>query len=90
VRVLAPRSLRARVEATGAAWRAVPAGVEFDPTGGRAAEDQRAYVEEVFFGRELPYALLAEVAAGRPDALVVDSTRGAAGASPRRTSCAPS
>jgi MGT family glycosyltransferase len=73
VRVLAPRSLRARVEATGAAWRAVPAGVEFDPTGGRAAEDQRAYVEEVFFGRELPYALLAEVAAGRPDALVVDA-----------------
>jgi UDP:flavonoid glycosyltransferase YjiC (YdhE family) len=73
VAILAPRSLRARVEAAGCAWRPFPLGAEFDASAGRAADDQRAYVEETFFGRELPRALGAEVAASRPDALVVDA-----------------
>jgi MGT family glycosyltransferase len=73
VRILAPGTLRARVEATGCAWRPFPTSAEFDPAAGRSADDQQAYIEETFFGRELPAALAAEVAAERPDALVVDA-----------------
>ena len=73
VRVLAPRNLRQRVETAGCVWRPIPAAAEFDPGAGRAAEDQSEYITRTFFGRELPGGLEDEVAADRPDVVVVDA-----------------
>ena len=73
VRVLAPGILKQRVEAAGCVWRAFPAGAEFDPDAGRAAEDQREYIDSTFFGRGLPDALTDDVQASRPDVLVIDA-----------------
>ena len=70
--MLAPRLYRARIERAGCAWRPIPAEAEFDPSAGRAAEEQREYMRETFLGSTLPAALAAEVAAGEPDVLVID------------------
>jgi UDP:flavonoid glycosyltransferase YjiC (YdhE family) len=69
VRVLAPRLLEAEVEAAGCVWRPFPQEAEFDPAAGRAAGEQRDYMEETFFGTILPEALRAEVRSD-PAALV--------------------
>jgi MGT family glycosyltransferase len=73
VRVLGPASLRVRVEATGARWRAHPPATEFAPEAGRAQEDQREYIERTFFGEAVPRALQEELAREPADALVVDA-----------------
>lgn len=73
VQMLAPEVHKEQVEAAGCAWIPFPAQAEFDPTAGRAADGQRAYVEETFFGNALPDALTAAVRSQPPDALVVDA-----------------
>lgn len=70
VRVLAPRPLEAQVETVGCVWRPFPQEAEFDPAAGRAADEQRDYMEETFFGTILPEALRAALPAefdGRPE-----------------------
>jgi hypothetical protein len=63
VRVLAPMELRGRVVAAGC----VPCGyrpeLEFDPLQGRRMEAQRPLLDRLFFGRQLPDALLVELEA---------------------------
>ena len=73
VRMLAPAVHKAQVEAAGCSWVSFPAEAEFDPAAGRAADGQRAYIEETFFGTALPDALTAAVRAQPPDALIVDA-----------------
>jgi UDP:flavonoid glycosyltransferase YjiC (YdhE family) len=73
LRVLAPRLLEAEVETAGCVWRPFPQEAEFDPAAGRAAGEQRDYLEETFFGTILPEALRAEVRSKPPAALVVDA-----------------
>lgn len=70
VRVLAPADMRGRVAGAGCVPLPYPGELEFDPTRGRRMEDQRPLLERLFFGRDLPHALLAEVEA-RPSAVVV-------------------
>ncbi len=72
VLVLAPRLYQARVEQAACLWRPIPAEAEFDPSAGRAAEEQRAYLSQTFLGSTLPAALTAEVVASEPDVLVID------------------
>jgi MGT family glycosyltransferase len=72
VGVLAPRLHRARIERAGCTWRPFPAKAEFDPSAGRATEEQREYLGETFLGQTLPAALAAEAAERTPDVLVVD------------------
>ncbi len=72
VLVLAPRLHRARIERAGCTWRPFPARAEFDPSAGRAAEEQREYLGETFLGQTLPTALATEAAESMPDVLVVD------------------
>ena len=71
--VLGPRLYQARIERAGCAWRPIPAEAEFDPSAGRAAEEQRTYIRETFLGRAMPAGVTAEVEAGRPDVLVIDA-----------------
>jgi UDP:flavonoid glycosyltransferase YjiC (YdhE family) len=73
VLMLAPRMYQQRIERAGCGWRPIPAGAEFDPSAGRAADEQREYMRETFLGSMLPDALAAEVAAGEPDVLVIDA-----------------
>ncbi|MGB8004176.1 MAG: nucleotide disphospho-sugar-binding domain-containing protein [Gaiellaceae bacterium] len=73
VQMLAPEVHKEQVEAAGCAWIPFPAEAEFDPAAGRAADGQRAYIEETFFGDVLPDALTAAVRCQPPDALVVDA-----------------
>lgn len=72
VRILAPAAYAARVTAGGCEPRPLPPEAEFDVAGGRAMEDQRAFLGELFFGEALPDALAAELAAEPADVLVVD------------------
>jgi len=71
--VLGPRLYRARIERAGCTWRPIPAAAEFDPSAGRAAEEQRTYLRETFLGPAMPAGVSAEVEAGRPDVLVIDA-----------------
>jgi MGT family glycosyltransferase len=73
VQMLAPAVHQKQVEAAGCAWITFPAVAEFDPAAGRAADGQRAYIQETFFGDVLPDALTAAVRSQPPDALVVDA-----------------
>jgi UDP:flavonoid glycosyltransferase YjiC (YdhE family) len=73
VLMLAPRMYQQRIERAGCAWRPIPAAAEFDPSAGRAADEQREYMRETFLGAMLPDALAAEVAVGEPDVLVIDA-----------------
>jgi UDP:flavonoid glycosyltransferase YjiC (YdhE family) len=71
--VLGPRLYQARIERAGCTWRPIPAEAEFDPSAGRAAEEQRTYIRETFLGPAMPAGVTAEVEAGRPDVLVIDA-----------------
>jgi MGT family glycosyltransferase len=72
VRVLAPREFRDRAVALGCEHCAYPAELEFDPGRGRRMEEQRPLLDALFFGRQLPDALLAELQARSADVVVVD------------------
>lgn len=73
IRVLAPRILEEEIETAGCVWRPIPEEAEFDLTAGRAADEQREYLDETFFGVALPAALQAEVRSNPPAAIVVDA-----------------
>lgn len=60
------------MEAAGCEWRQFPPDAEFDPSRGRALEDQEDFVTSTLFGMAVPEALLREVDRERPDTLVVD------------------
>jgi MGT family glycosyltransferase len=73
VRVLGPESLRVRVAWAGGRFRPWPATLDFDPSRGRAFEDQWDHVwHETLLGSGVPAAVRAEIAAERPDVVVVD------------------
>ncbi len=72
VRVLAPARFAARIAAAGCEHAAHPADAEFDAGHGRAMEDQSPFVEATFFGPWLPGAVAGQIAADRPDVVVVD------------------
>jgi MGT family glycosyltransferase len=72
VRIVCPASEAERVEAAGCVARAVPKEVESDPALGRRAEDQPETLARLFFGRELPDALVDELEREPADVLVVD------------------
>lgn len=72
VRVLAPAELRDRVAAAGCVPCSYPAEVEFDRAEGRRMEDQRPLLDRLFFGPQLPGALLAELKSRPADVVVVD------------------
>jgi UDP:flavonoid glycosyltransferase YjiC (YdhE family) len=72
VTVLGPGVYRSRIERAGCTWKPLPPEAEFDPSAGRAAEDQREYLSGTFLGPIFPAALMAEVTASEPDALVID------------------
>jgi UDP:flavonoid glycosyltransferase YjiC (YdhE family) len=71
--VLGPRLYQDRIERAGCTWRPIPAEAEFDPSAGRAAEEQRTYIRETFLGPAMPAGVTAEVEAERPDVLVIDA-----------------
>ena len=71
--VLGPRLYQARIERAGCTWRAIPAEAEFDPSAGRAMEEQRTFLFGTFLGPAMPAGLIAEVEATRPDVLVIDA-----------------
>jgi UDP:flavonoid glycosyltransferase YjiC (YdhE family) len=71
--VLGPRLYQARIERAGCTWRPIPADAEFDPSAGRAAEEQRTYLRETFLGPAMPAGVTAEVEAVRPVVLVIDA-----------------
>ena len=84
VRILGPASEAARVEVAGCVARAIPKELEFDPALGRRAEDQWETLARLFFGRELPDVLAAELEREPADVLVVDYLlRSLAGAAER-------
>jgi UDP:flavonoid glycosyltransferase YjiC (YdhE family) len=72
VRVLAPRVYEERIAAAGCRHVPFPTGAEFDPKLGRAMEDQRPYLTEMFGGGLLPAALSEALAAEPADVVVVD------------------
>lgn len=72
VRVLAPRTLRERVEAARCAFRPFPAALEWDPAKGRAFEDQEGPFRAILDGLSLAEAVLAEVRREPADVLIVD------------------
>jgi hypothetical protein len=72
VRFLAPAELRDRVTAAGCVPVGYPAELEFDPAQGRRMEEQRPFLDRLFFGRHLPDALLAELEERPADVVVVD------------------
>ena len=72
VRVLAPGRFRERIGAAGGAFRPFPPSLEWDPAKGRALEDQHDFWEEITGSLVLATAVLDEVEADPPGALVVD------------------
>jgi UDP:flavonoid glycosyltransferase YjiC (YdhE family) len=72
VRVLAPAELCDRVVAAGCVACSYPAEVEFDRAEGRRMEDQRPLLDRLFFGQQLPGALLEELKSRPADVVVVD------------------
>jgi UDP:flavonoid glycosyltransferase YjiC (YdhE family) len=72
VRILAPRSYAGRIAAAGCAHVPLPAAAEFDPSRGRAMEDQPAFFRETFHGQALPDALTAALADVPADVVVAD------------------
>jgi MGT family glycosyltransferase len=73
VRILAPEQHRSRVEAAGGSWLPFPAECEFDPSRGRALEDQAdTFVVPLLWGLPLAEALLEAVPSVEPDVIVVD------------------
>jgi MGT family glycosyltransferase len=72
VRIVAPRTLRARIEATGSTFRAFPKELEWDASKGRALEDQDEFMIEILAGMPLAEAVLAETEREPADVTVVD------------------
>jgi MGT family glycosyltransferase len=72
VRILAPRTLRLRIESTGSAFRAFPRELEWDESNGRALEDQLEFWTDILAGTALAEAVLAEIEDEPPDVIVVD------------------
>jgi MGT family glycosyltransferase len=72
VRVVAQRTLRSSVEATGSVFRAFPRELEWDTAKGRAIEDQLELWTEVLAGVTLAQAVLAEIRNDPPAVIVVD------------------
>ncbi len=72
VRVLAPPALRGRVEEAGCLFRSFERTPAWDPTLGRAFEDQMPFMLRLWLGVEAGEDLLAELDRERADALVVD------------------
>ena len=72
VRIIAPAAYADRVAAAGCAHRAFPPAVEFDPSVGRAAEDQEEFMFETALGAGLPALLVRELEAEPAHVVVVD------------------
>lgn len=72
VRVLAPGTLRARVESTGSAFLPFPKELEWDESNGRALEDQVAFWTDILTGLTLAEAVRAEIQKDAPDVIVAD------------------
>ncbi len=72
VRIIAPAAYADRAAAAGCAHRPFPPAVEFDPSAGRAAEDQEEFMFETALGGGLPALLLRELEAEPADVVVVD------------------
>jgi MGT family glycosyltransferase len=72
VDVLGPSALRERVGASGARWLAAPPEAEFDPSRGRALEDQPDFTYELTCGVVLARAALDASAVRTYDVLVAD------------------
>lgn len=73
VHVLAPEIHRARVEAAGCEWVAMPPECEFDPSKGRALEDQwEEFGKPTLWGMRIPQALLGAAETHLPDVVVID------------------
>ena len=73
VGILAPAKLESNVLAAGCRFHAWPPDVEFDPTRGRALDDQWDHVfSEVLLGPGLPAAIAELIAAETADIVVVD------------------
>lgn len=73
VRVLAPASFGARVEAAGCEHCPLPPSAELDTTRGRAVEDQwDTYLPSVFLSADVAVAVQAQLDASRTDVVVVD------------------
>jgi UDP:flavonoid glycosyltransferase YjiC (YdhE family) len=70
VRIFGPVELAARIAEAGCLHRPSPRAVELDQ--GRPAEDQWEALREVWFGRELADAFIAELEREPADAVVVD------------------
>lgn len=85
VDVLAPATQRERVQVAGCDWLPFPPEAEFDPTRGRALEDQDEFVVEMLTGMTLPEALLGAVEHQTPDVLVVDHQLGSVLSAAERT-----
>jgi MGT family glycosyltransferase len=72
VRVLAPARFAGRIAAAGCEHVAHPAAAEFNTDLGRAMDDQSPFLAATFFGPWLADAVAGQVAADRPDVVVVD------------------
>jgi UDP:flavonoid glycosyltransferase YjiC (YdhE family) len=72
VRVLAPARFAGRIAAAGCEHVAHPAAAEFNTDLGRAMDDQSPFLAATFFGPWLADAMAGQVAADRPDVVVVD------------------
>ena len=72
VRVIAPRTLRKRIEGAGCEFQPFPADLEWDPAKGRAIEDQEDAWDAIVCGVLLAETVLAEVEREPADVLVVD------------------
>ena len=71
-RILGPAGHAARVARAGCLHRPFPPQLESDAASGRRFEDQRLVSDRLFFGRELPDALAAELEVEPADVVVID------------------
>ena len=71
--MLGPRLYQDRIERAGCTWRPIPAEAEFDPSAGRAAEEQRTYIRETFLGPAMPAGSPPRSRPNAGDVLVIDA-----------------
>jgi UDP:flavonoid glycosyltransferase YjiC (YdhE family) len=72
VRIIGPDVYADRAAAAGCRHRPFTDEIEFDPTGGRAVEDQVSYLDTLFFGTGLEQLVAGELEAEPADVVVVD------------------
>lgn len=72
VRISAPERYSETIRNLGCVPAAHPQEAEFDPSRGRALDDQEAFMRDTFFGPRLAEALREFVTDRRPDVIVVD------------------